>query len=250
MQRLEIGILFQAQPGFSGERSPRRTASWKRTQPACPRAPERKPGRKPRRPSSVCRNVPSASAQRFSLFKSMPKPCEVTKVSECSGPNVLRSVSRVWRTSCSASAYWPSAVNTSARFPMLPHGQLVLVAIIRDGHAGDILHHEVGPALRRGAGVEDFGDGRVVHERQRLPLGFEARHHFARIHARLDQLDSDAPANRLLLLGQPHLTHAALADQLEQTIGTDYRAGGRLTRSDRAGDELLFAVPRDCGAFA
>src|ERR1035438_9853789 len=111
------------------------------------------------------------------------------------------------------------------------------------------LRSEVGPARRRGAGVEDLGDGWVVHERQRLPLGFEARHHFARIHARLDQLDSDAPANRLLLLGQPHLTHAALADQLEQTIGTDYRSGGRLTRSDRAGDELLFAVPRDCGAF-
>src|ERR1017187_9873199 len=82
-----------------------------------------------------------------------------------------------------------------------------------------------------------------------LPLGFEARDHFALFHARLDQLDRDAPANGLLLLGQPHLTHAALADQLEQTIGTDYRAGGRLTRSDRAGDELLFAVPRDCGAF-
>src|ERR1017187_8597441 len=38
------------------------------------------------------------------------------------------------------------------QFQPLPHGQLVLVAIIRDGHAGDILHHEVGPALRRGAG--------------------------------------------------------------------------------------------------
>lgn len=47
------------------------------------------------------------------------------------------------------------------------------------------------------------------------------RHHIVRVHADLDQFDADTAADRLLLLGQPHLTHAALADKLEQMIGTD-----------------------------
>jgi hypothetical protein len=122
----------------------------------------------------------------------------------------------------------------------LARGQLVLVAIVRDWNAGHVLHDEVRAALWRGAGIEDFGDGRVVHERQRLPLGFEARHHFARVHTRLDQLDGDAAANRLFLLGQPHLAHAALADQLKEVIGTKDYAGAGLTRPDRTGGELCF----------
>ena len=45
--------------------------------------------------------------------------------------------------------------------------------------------------------------------------------HLARVHAGLDQLDGDAASHRLLLLGQPDFAHAALADQLQQMIGTD-----------------------------
>src|ERR1022692_1608425 len=72
------------------------------------------------------------------------------------------------------------------------------------------------------ASVEDFGDTRVVHKRQRLPLGLETRHYFARVHAGLDQLKGDAAAHGLLLLGQPPLAHAALADWLEQLMGADH----------------------------
>lgn len=44
------------------------------------------------------------------------------------------------------------------------------------------------------------------YEGQRLPLGFETRHYLARIHAGLDQLDSNAATDELSLLGQPDLT--------------------------------------------
>ena len=90
------------------------------------------------------------------------------------------------------------------------------------GDARDVLHDEVGPALGRGAGVEDLGDGRMIHQRQCLPLGLETRHHFARVHARLDQLDGHPAAHRLLLLGEPDLAHAAFADQLQQIIRVDF----------------------------
>ena len=111
----------------------------------------------------------------------------------------------------------------------LPHGEPVLVAISRNGHTRHILHGEVGAALGRGTGVEDLGDGGVVHQRQRLAFRLEAGHHFARVHAGFDQLDSHAPPHGLLLLGEPHLAHAA--DHLEQLIRTDDSAGhGRCGR--------------------
>jgi len=62
-------------------------------------------------------------------------------------------------------------------------------------------------------------------------------------------LNCHAPANRPFLVGQPHFTHAALADQLEQMVGVDDRAGGRLIRSNRVGGELRFAAISGCWAF-
>ena len=87
------------------------------------------------------------------------------------------------------------------QFQPIARIESVIVAVGRDGNAGDILHDEVRPSLRRGTRVEHLGDSWVVHQGQSLALGLEARHHLARVHARLDQLDGDAPANRLLLLG-------------------------------------------------
>jgi len=64
----------------------------------------------------------------------------------------------------------------------------------------------------------------MVHERQRLSLGLEARQHVARIHAGFDEFESDLAPHRLGLLGHPHAAHAALADLLEQLVGADARA--------------------------
>src|ERR1039458_7361740 len=44
--------------------------------------------------------------------------------------------------------------------------------------------------------------------------------------------NSAAVASDMLLVGQPHLPHAALADKLEKMIGTDDGAGVRLTRAE------------------
>ena len=48
------------------------------------------------------------------------------------------------------------------------------------------------------AGVEHLGDVRMVHHRQRLPLGLEAGDDLPRVHARLDDLQRDPAADRLL----------------------------------------------------
>ena len=47
----------------------------------------------------------------------------------------------------------------------------------------------------------------MVHECQRLALGFEASHDLAGVHAQLDHLERDAAADRLPLLG--HIDDAA-----------------------------------------
>jgi hypothetical protein len=86
-------------------------------------------------------------------------------------------------------------------------------------------------AVWRGAGVEDLGDGGVVHHGQGLPLGLEAGHDLLGVHALLDDLEGDLAFDGLLLLGQPDLSHAALAELLEQAVGTDLLGTGGGARS-------------------
>ena len=59
---------------------------------------------------------------------------------------------------------------------------------------------------------------RMVHHRQRLALGFEARDDLLRVHAQLDDLERDAPLHRLRLLRHPDRAQAALADLLQQLV--------------------------------
>jgi hypothetical protein len=42
----------------------------------------------------------------------------------------------------------------------------------------------------------------MVHQRERLPFGFETRDDGLRIHAELDHFERDAAADGFLLLGQ------------------------------------------------
>ena len=65
----------------------------------------------------------------------------------------------------------------------------------------------------------------MVHQGQRLPLGLEAGDDLPGVHARLDDLEGHLAADRLLLLGHEHQPEAALADLLQQLVGTDDRAG-------------------------
>jgi hypothetical protein len=61
----------------------------------------------------------------------------------------------------------------------------------------------------------------VSHERQDLPLRLEARNDLRRIHACFDDLERDLPVNRLRLLGEPNVAHAAFANPLKKTVRPD-----------------------------
>ena len=88
-------------------------------------------------------------------------------------------------------------------------GKFVLVAIVGDFDAAHQFHDKIGPALRSGARVQNFGDVGMVHHGQGLALGFEPGDDALGVHAQLDDLERHAPPHRLLLFG--HIDHAAAA---------------------------------------
>jgi hypothetical protein len=61
----------------------------------------------------------------------------------------------------------------------------------------------------------------VIHQRQRLSLGLEAGDDAARVHPLLDHLQSDAAADRLILLCQIHDPHAAFTQDTDGAIGAE-----------------------------
>ena len=116
-----------------------------------------------------------------------------------------------------------------------PHGQSHAVAVLRDRLALHELHHEERLAGPGRAAVVDAGDVRVVHQRQRLPLGVEAGQHGTRVHAEPDQLQGDHPLDRPGLLGEVDGPHPPLAEHLAQRVPAgDHLAGhgaaGRMNR--------------------
>ena len=74
------------------------------------------------------------------------------------------------------------------------------------------------------AGVEHPGDVGVVHHRQRLALGLEARDHLPRVHAELDDLERDLAADGLALLGHEDRAEAALAELSQELVAADDRS--------------------------
>ncbi len=103
-----------------------------------------------------------------------------------------------------------------------PGRQPVPVAVLRDRHALDVLHHEVGTALLGRAGVEHLGDVRMVHQRQRLALGFEPGDDLLGVHPPLDDLERHLSTRRLLL-GEVDLAHSSFADLLPDGVVADLR---------------------------
>jgi hypothetical protein len=85
--------------------------------------------------------------------------------------------------------------------------EVMLVAVLRDRLAFDQFHHEVRPAALRRARVQHLRNVRMVHHRQRLPLGLKPCDHLPRIHPRLDDLKGHAASDRLLLLGHVNDAH-------------------------------------------
>ena len=90
------------------------------------------------------------------------------------------------------------------------------------------------PGLRR-ARVQDLGNVRMVHQRQRLPLRLEPGNDALGVHAQLDDLERDPAANRLLLLGHINHAAAAFADLLQQFVAA-YPVAGFLRGNRREPD--------------
>src|SRR5262249_1806918 len=104
--------------------------------------------------------------------------------------------------------------------------EVVLVAILRDRDPVNEIHDEVGPSGARRTGIEYAGDVFVVHESQRLALSLETRGDLPGVHPGLDQLERNNSLDRLLLPRHPDRVHAALADFLQERIGSDDGARG------------------------
>jgi len=108
--------------------------------------------------------------------------------------------------------------NRNKQFQPFASTEPVTVTIRRNGSTRNVFHDEVRRTVRRGAGVEHFGNGGVIHHRERLPFRLKAFHERLVKHARFDQLQGDLPPHWMGLFGQPDLTHAAFtkpADELK-----------------------------------
>ena len=108
-----------------------------------------------------------------------------------------------------------------------------------------------GRPIRRQAAVENAGDVGMVHQGQGLPLLLEALQHGLGVHAGLDELQRDLAFDRLGLLGDPDLAHAAFADLLHQRVAAgDDRAGRGVRAVVRGAGEGRQAHPRAeaCGS--
>ena len=129
----------------------------------------------------------------------------------------------------------------------LPGGHPLAIAILCDGRAFDVLHHEVRPPGGAGAGVEDLGDVRVVHHRERLAFLVEAGEHLRGIQAELHDLERHAPANGFTLLGEIDRPHPPFAQQLDDAIAAEVLARGRRGgRTTRLSPELVAAGALEC----
>ncbi len=111
----------------------------------------------------------------------------------------------------------------------LTGAESLLVAVLVDRYTRHVLHDEEGLATRCGPGIEDLGDRRVIHHRQGLTFGLEPRHDLPRVHAVPDHLEGDVAFHGLGLPGEPDLSHAALAQLAQQTVGADHDLLSRLT---------------------
>ena len=151
------------------------------------------------------------STAHLSVAFAMPKSITLgTGVPSCSVTSTFDGFRSRWITPfwCACWTARQTARNNASR-------SLVVIRLrsqyCGDGCALDVLHHEVRAPLGGRAGVEDLGDVRMVHHRQRLALVVEAGEHLGGIHAELHNLESHAPANGFTLFGQINGAHPPFA---------------------------------------
>jgi hypothetical protein len=122
------------------------------------------------------------------------------------------------------------------------------VAVVRDGAAVHVLHHEVRPPVGRHAAVEEAGHVRVVERGEDLPLGREAAHQVGVVGGAREQLDGRRlPVLAVAALGAVDDPHAAAPDRVEQAPGAHARGRGR-ERGRRGGHARPAPVEQPLGA--
>src|SRR6266567_5679938 len=94
----------------------------------------------------------------------------------------------------------------------------MLIAVFRDLEPTHKLHDEIWATRFGRSCIENLGDVGVVHQRQCLPLSFKPGDHALRVHSRLDDFQSDPPADRLLLFRHVNHPASALTYLLEQFV--------------------------------
>src|SRR4051812_2464333 len=99
-----------------------------------------------------------------------------------------------------------------------PGGETALVVICCDLDPLDQFHDKVRPTSVGCTGIQHPGNVGMIHEGQRLALGFEAGDNTFGVHAQLDHFKSDPTPDRFLLLGHIDNSAAAFADLLEQLV--------------------------------
>ena len=104
----------------------------------------------------------------------------------------------------------------------------VAVAVIRNAGTVDVLHDEVRAAIGGGAGVEDFGDARVVHAGEGLALDFESFEDFGAMEVVFDDFDGDEAVEGALLPGQINEAHAALTKEPNRAVGAEIQVGRKV----------------------
>ena len=107
-----------------------------------------------------------------------------------------------------------------------PRVEPLLVAISGDRPSVDMLHHQVGLALRGRASVEDGRNARVLQAGQDLALLAESPLGVLRGGAAAHQLHGDRLLERVVVTHRAiDGAHPAVGDHVQHTVGTDACAG-------------------------
>ncbi|HMJ91277.1 MAG TPA: hypothetical protein VK530_15760 [Candidatus Acidoferrum sp.] len=104
-------------------------------------------------------------------------------------------------------------------------GQRMLVAVIGNLDTANKFHDEIRTPRVSRSGIENLRDVGVIHHRQRLPLRLKTGDDTFGVHARFDDLQSDAATNRFFLFRHEDNPAASFADLLQQLVVADAVAG-------------------------
>ena len=96
--------------------------------------------------------------------------------------------------------------------------KLVPIAKLGNRQAAEQIHDEIRASGGCFAPIQDMGNVGVIHQRQRLALGFEAGDDLLAVHARLENFHSHPAAHRLPLFGVKDNAEGAFANLLEQFV--------------------------------